>query len=215
MKNTISLDRTILGAEDMEIRVLASGYVEIKGKIKYNSKSSALFNKKRRAFFYEQIAPMAFTSCLNSQSNIPRLLFNHDYKRPVGDIVSFDYEDTQQGEFKFKYIVKATDELITNLDIITNFSFGFIADQDQWTKITETEYTRVVNSFATISEFSLLVGLESAYSSAKIYVDDEELKKDEVKTFVSDARRVLDELKQKQKQQELDRMKKIVASYKR
>lgn len=92
--------------KNMEIRILPDGFIEIKGKIDYYSKSGTLFDKRKRAFFIEQIEAGAFSKCLNDQEEIPYLLFNHDwsYKNKVK---SFDFSDTDSC-FVFTYVVEAS-----------------------------------------------------------------------------------------------------------
>lgn len=159
-KNLYSMDK------DMEIRILPDGFIAIKGKIDYFSKSGTLFDKRKRAFFIEQIQSGAFSKCLDKQKEIPFLLFNHDwsYKNKVK---SFDFSDSDSC-FVFTYIVEASEKLIELLPKIKNFSFGFHVEEDEWKRVegTTSSYERTVKSFKAITEFSLLHGLESAYSCA-------------------------------------------------
>lgn len=198
-----------LESRNMEFRILNDGNLEINGKIKYNSRSGSLFSKKHKAFFTEQINPMAFTSCLNQQQEQPVLIFNHNMKDTI-EVISFKYEELVNKEFKFTYVVIPNEKLLSNLDKITNFSFGMVVNEDEWKRINVTgiEYLRIIKSFKKVYEFSLLIGLESAYSSARIYIDDKEMHKEEINQFILEAKEFL----RLQKKKEIEELKRFISS---
>ena len=198
--------------KDMEIRILPDGFIEIKGKIEYFSKSGTLFDKRKRAFFIEQIQSGAFSKCLDNQKEIPCLLFNHDwsYKNKVK---SFDFSDSDSC-FVFTYVVEASEKLIELLPSIKNFSFGFHVEEDEWKRVdgTTASYERTVKSFKAITEFSLLHGLESAYSCARVYIENRDMllidiEREEILQYM---RECIGKIRRK----EVEDLKKIVRSLK-
>ena len=69
-----------------------------------------------------------------------------------------------------------------------------------WKRVegTTASYERTVKSFIVITEFSLLHGLESAYSCAKVYLNEEELNRDEIDSFVESVKAFIEEEKMKE-----------------
>lgn len=62
-----------------------------------------------------------------------------------------------------------------------------------------------------VTEFSLLHGLESAYFCAKVYLNEEELNRDEIDSFVASAKAFIKEEKMK----EIEAMKCLVSELKK
>lgn len=195
-----------LGSENIELRVLENGNIEVIGKIPYNSESEILFNKERRSFFKEVVAPMAFSQCIEQQKEAPALIFNHDMKQK-NSVMSFNYKDTKE-YFKFIYVIEPSEYLLENINKIGSFSFGFLSKFDQWEKMQNERYDfkRTIHSFDMVTEFSLLVDRVPAYSSARIYFSEEELNKAEVEVFASDIKAFI----AMKKQQELKELKEFI-----
>lgn len=205
-KNVVTLD-----SKNLELRVLESGNIEIIGKIYYNSNSEVMFDKKRKAFFVESIRPKAFSHCIEIQKEVPALIYNHDWKLK-NKLVNFNYDDTEE-YFKFIYVVEPSEYLLSSIDKIKDFSFGFYAKLDHWEKVQKQRYNykRTIHSFDLVSEFSLLIGKEPCYPSAKIYFSDEEMKKEELNLFLAEAKAFI----AMQKQKELQELKDYLTKKKR
>lgn len=185
-----------------ELRFLADGYLELKGSIPYMSKSSSIFDKKKRAFFTEQIMNGAFSTYFQNASQMPKLLINHDWGKQL-DVVKFDFEE-DSGEFEFTYIFLPNDEILANIDSITSFSFGFTTTEslEEWTKIDNSNWERLIKGFVSVSEFSLLIGLEPCYESTSVKFKGNNIKKaHKVETNVGQYKNQIDQLKNSQSMQ--------------
>ncbi|WP_283676179.1 HK97 family phage prohead protease [Clostridium perfringens] len=159
--------REIIKPSTVELRSTVEGFVKIKGIFKLGTLSEQMYDKRRNCFFREVVSSGAFVDCINKmkQSNIfPQLLTNHDWKQKL-DVIDFECEE-ENGEFKFKYLVKKTPFIMRNMESIKAFSFGFIVGRDNWKKNINGTYTREILSFKIIKEFSILLGKEPCYSQA-------------------------------------------------
>ena len=159
--------REIIKPLTVEVRSTIEGFIKIKGTLKLGTLSEQMYNQQRNCYFKEFVSSGAFVDCINKmeQSNIfPQLLINHDWKQKL-DVIDFYYEE-DNGEFKFEYLVKKTPFIIRNMENMNAFSFGFIVDKDSWTKNINGTYTRQIEGFKIIKEFSILLDKEPCYSQA-------------------------------------------------
>lgn len=187
--------------QEMEIRILNSGFIELKGKVPYNIKSDTLFSREHKAFFVEKINEGAFTSYFNKSKKVPSLIFNHDMNDNL-KVVSFNYEDTEKAEFKFTYVVQANKKLLSNINNLGAMSFGFVCGQSNWHRIDTKgiEFIRSIKEFNQVNEFSILIGKEACYKSAKIYIEDEPVKSGSLVVFTTEVKEFI----QQQRQNELN-----------
>ncbi|WP_415322172.1 HK97 family phage prohead protease [Clostridium perfringens] len=151
----------------LEVRSTVEGFVKIKGVFKLGTLSETMYSEQRNCYFREVVLAGAFVDCINKMEQIkifPQLLINHDWKQKL-EVVDFDYEE-KNGEFKFEYLVKKTPFVMRNMENIKAFSFGFIVDKDNWTKNINGTYTRQIEGFKIIKEFSILLDKEPCYSQA-------------------------------------------------
>ena len=151
----------------VEVRSIVEGFVNIKGVFKLGTLSETMYNQQRNCYFKEFVSIGAFVDCINKMEQgkiFPQLLINHDWKQKL-EVVDFDYKE-ESGEFKFEYLVKKTPFIIRNMENIKSFSFGFIVDKDKWIKNINGTYTRQIEGFKIIKEFSILLDKEPCYSQA-------------------------------------------------
>ncbi|CAG9363178.1 HK97 family phage prohead protease [Clostridium perfringens] len=170
----MSIERRVLDLETreiiikpLEIRSTVEGFVKIKGVFKLGSLSEVMYNQQRNCYFKEFVSSGAFVDCINKMEQgkiFPQLLINHNWKQKL-DVIDFKFEE-ENGEFKFEYLVKKTPFIIRNMENIKAFSFGFIVDKDNWTKNINGTYTRQIEGFKIIKEFSILLDKEPCYSQA-------------------------------------------------
>lgn len=219
----MSIERRVLDLETreiikpLEIRSTVEGFVKIKGVFKLGTLSETMYNQQRNCYFKEFVSSGAFVDCINKmeQSNIfPQLLINHDWKQKL-DVIDFYYEE-DNGEFKFEYLVKKTPFIIRNMENINAFSFGFIVDKDNWTKNINGTYTRQIEGFKIIKEFSILLDKEPCYSQASTEFKVSELRpcqEDTIVQFGENGQVENDTVASKQKFQ-LEEMKKYITKKK-
>ncbi|HAT4215825.1 HK97 family phage prohead protease [Clostridium perfringens] len=219
----MSIERRVLDLETreiikpLEIRSTVEGFVKIKGVFKLGTLSETMYNQQRNCYFKEFVSSGAFVDCINKmeQSNIfPQLLINHDWKQKL-DVIDFYYEE-DNGEFKFEYLVKKTPFIIRNMENINAFSFGFIVDKDNWTKNINGTYTRQIEGFKIIKEFSILLDKEPCYSQASTEFKVSELRpcqEDTIVQFGENGQGNYDSVASKQNP-ELDEMKKYITQKK-
>ncbi|MDM0974348.1 HK97 family phage prohead protease [Clostridium perfringens] len=219
----MSIERRVLDLETreiikpLEIRSTVEGFVKIKGVFKLGTLSETMYNQQRNCYFKEFVSSGAFVDCINKmeQSNIfPQLLINHDWKQKL-DVIDFYYEE-DNGEFKFEYLVKKTPFIIRNMENINAFSFGFIVDKDNWTKNINGTYTRQIEGFKIIKEFSILLDKEPCYSQASTEFKVSELRpcqEDTIVQFGENGQGNYDSVSSKQNP-ELDEMKKYITQKK-
>ncbi|ATD48264.1 HK97 family phage prohead protease [Clostridium perfringens] len=172
----MSIERRVLDLETREIiikpltveaRSTVEGFVKIKGVFKLGTLSETMYNQQRNCYFKEFVSSGAFVDCINKMEQgkiFPQLLINHNWKQKL-DVIDFKFEE-ENGEFKFEYLVKKTPFIIRNMENIKAFSFGFIVDKDNWTKNINGTYTRQIEGFKIIKEFSILLDKEPCYSQA-------------------------------------------------
>ncbi|EIF6158377.1 HK97 family phage prohead protease [Clostridium perfringens] len=172
----MSIERRVLDLETREIiikpltveaRSTVEGFVKIKGVFKLGTLSETMYNQQRNCYFKEFVSSGAFVDCINKMEQgkiFPQLLINHNWKQKL-DVIDFKFEE-ENGEFKFEYLVKKTPFIMRNMENITAFSFGFIVDRDNWTKNINGTYTRQIEGFKIIKEFSILLDKEPCYSQA-------------------------------------------------
>ncbi|ELC8343613.1 HK97 family phage prohead protease [Clostridium perfringens] len=172
----MSIERRVLDLETREIiikpltveaRSNVEGFVKIKGVFKLGTLSETMYNQQRNCYFKEFVSSGAFVDCINKMEQgkiFPQLLINHNWKQKL-DVIDFKFEE-ENGEFKFEYLVKKTPFIIRNMENIKAFSFGFIVDKDNWTKNINGTYTRQIEGFKIIKEFSILLDKEPCYSQA-------------------------------------------------
>ncbi|MDV5104812.1 HK97 family phage prohead protease [Clostridium perfringens] len=172
----MSIERRVLDLETREIiikpltveaRSTVNGFVKIKGVFKLGTLSETMYNQQRNCYFKEFVSSGAFVDCINKMEQgkiFPQLLINHNWKQKL-DVIDFKFEE-ENGEFKFEYLVKKTPFIIRNMENIKAFSFGFIVDKDNWTKNINGTYTRQIEGFKIIKEFSILLDKEPCYSQA-------------------------------------------------
>ena len=172
----MSIERRVLDLETreiiikpltVEVRSIVEGFVNIKGVFKLGTLSETMYNQQRNCYFKEFVSSGAFVDCINKMEQgkiFPQLLINHNWKQKL-DVIDFKFEE-ENGEFKFEYLVKKTPFIIRNMENIKAFSFGFIVDKDNWTKNINGTYTRQIEGFKIIKEFSILLDKEPCYSQA-------------------------------------------------
>lgn len=172
----MSIERRVLDLETREIiikpltveaRSTVEGFVKIKGVFKLGTLSETMYNQQRNCYFKEFVSSGAFADCINKMEQVkifPQLLINHNWKQKL-DVIDFKFEE-ENGEFKFEYLVKKTPFIIRNMENIKAFSFGFIVGKDNWTKNINGTYTRQIEGFKIIKEFSILLDKEPCYSQA-------------------------------------------------
>ncbi|UBK87724.1 HK97 family phage prohead protease [Clostridium perfringens] len=166
-QRVLDLETREIIIKPLEIRSTVEGFVKIKGVFKLGTLSETMYNQQRNCYFKEFVSIGAFIDCINKMEQckiFPQLLINHDWKKKL-EVVEFDYKE-ESGEFKFEYLVKKTPFIIRNMENIKAFSFGFIVDKDNWTKNINGTYTRQIEGFKIIKEFSVLLDKEPCYSQA-------------------------------------------------
>ena len=103
-----------------------------------------------------------------------------------------------------------------NMENIKAFSFGFIVDKDNWTKNINGTYTREIEGFKIIKEFSVLLDKEPCYSQASTEFKVSELRpcqEDTIVQFGENGQGNYDSVASKQNP-ELDEMKKYITKKK-
>ncbi|HAT4114215.1 TPA: HK97 family phage prohead protease [Clostridium perfringens] len=196
----------------LEVRSTVEGFVKIKGVFKLGTLSETMYSEQRNCYFREGVLAGAFVDCINKMEQIkifPQLLINHDWKQKL-EVVDFDYEE-KNGEFKFEYLVKKTPFVMRNMENIKAFSFGFIVDKDNWTKNINGTYTRQIEGFKIIKEFSILLDKEPCYSQASAEFKISELRPCNEEDIIIDSEN--DTVASKQKFQ-LEEMKKYITKKK-
>ena len=201
----------------LEVRSTVEGFVKIKGVFKLGTLSETMYSEQRNCYFREVVLAGAFVDCINKMEKIkifPQLLINHNWKQKL-EVVDFDYEE-KNGEFKFEYLVKKTPFVMRNMENIKAFSFGFIVDKDNWTKNINGTYTREIEGFKIIKEFSVLLDKEPCYSQASTEFKVSELRpcqEDTIVQFGENGQGNYDSVASKQNP-ELDEMKKYITKKK-
>ncbi len=102
------------------------------------------------------------------------------------------------------------------MENIKSFSFGFIVDKDKWTKNINGTYTRQIEGFKIIKEFSILLDKEPCYSQASTEFKVSDLRpcnEDTIVQFGENGQRNYDSVASKQNP-ELDEMKKYITQKK-
>lgn len=209
--------REIIKPLTVEVRSTIEGFVKIKGIFKLGTLSETIYNQQRNCYFREFVSSGAFVDCINKmeKGNIfPQLLINHDWKQRI-DVIDFKFEE-ENGEFKFEYLVKETPFIMRNMENITAFSFGFIVDRDNWTKNINGTYTRQIEGFKIIKEFSILLDKEPCYSQASTEFQVSQLRpcqEDTIVQFEENGQEKYDLVASKQNP-ELEEIKKYIAQKK-
>ncbi|EJT6478251.1 HK97 family phage prohead protease [Clostridium perfringens] len=222
----MSIERRVLDLETREIiikpltveaRSTVEGFVKIKGVFKLGTLSETMYNQQRNCYFKEFVSSGAFVDCINKMEQgkiFPQLLINHNWKQKL-DVIDFKFEE-ENGEFKFEYLVKKTPFIMRNMENITAFSFGFIVDRDNWTKNINGTYTRQIEGFKIIKEFSILLDKEPCYSQASTEFQVSDLRPCNEEDIIIDSEsgQVENDIVASKQKFQLEEMKKYISSKK-
>lgn len=199
--------------QQIEIRVLTSGNLLVKGLLVENSLSECLWDSKRKGFFKELVKSGVFFKALEKQE-APKLLLNHK-KEKEQTIVNFTFTQVKDG-LVFKYEIEPTVEFLEEMEYISGVSFGFTVKEDGsvWKNLFRDyrknyDFEREILEFAEIFEISMLTkNTIPAYSKSKIYVGDsvEALEKEESKEYLNEMKKEIQRLRMK----ELENIKKML-----
>lgn len=195
------MNKSYIEVCDLEIRVLNSGSVLIKGMLPTNTKSGDIYSKEKRIFFREIIKDGCFDKILSKET--PKILLQHKADKEQ-KLVSFEGKETNKG-LRFQAEIIPTEELIKNITKVTGLSFGFVKKTDNF-KHTKEGWIRTILEFESMSEISILYGSQiPAYPSSVIIAEDEEkLRQGEI----SELKKLINKERAKSLREELNRLKK-------
>lgn len=153
--------------KNIEIRSIEEGNrLEIKGLLPSNTLSEVLFHPKKKVFFREKILPKAFATAISE--NTPKILKNHNEELEFKSAEFVELKETQRG-LEFTVVMENEHGLKESLKDVKGLSFGMIVNQDLWEDVNGKKI-RSIFSFASLYEISILVGVESAYSSTEVVI---------------------------------------------
>lgn len=193
------MNRSYVTINDIEIRILDSGSILIKGILPTNTLSGNIYSKEKRIFFKEIIKDGCFDKMISKRT--PKILLNHKADKEQ-KLLKFEGKETKKG-LRFQAEIIPTEELIKNITKVTGLSFAFTKKLDKW-ELRKKEWIRTVLEFETMGEISILYDCFPAYPSTVIIAEDEEklkkgelseLKKEINKERVKNLRRELNSLK--------------------
>lgn len=199
--------------QQIEIRILTSGNLLVKGLLVENCLSECLWDRRRKGFFKELVKTGAFLKSLQKQE-APKLLLNHR-KEKEQKIIAFTFTQGKDG-LNFQYEIEPSVEFLQEMEYISGVSFGFTVKEDGsvWKNLFRDyqknyDFEREILEFNQIFEISMLTKKNlPAYNKSKIYVGDsvEALEKEESKENLNEIKKEIQRFRMK----ELENIKKML-----